>query len=595
MKKQINKTGKQSKPTKKGFKPEVEREQPRKDSRTRRVNFDNARVDRIERDIERDSKKANANDISDFNRNGELLKSAGSVPFATILGQRIRANGNQCVDGAMMITWLPNYGVGDSESIWNKAFQQIYSYIVHANSRNYKYEYTDLAMFEMAGIEIFVAIAEAIRLYGVAKSYAEENLYYGDGLISILGFEPNDIRSNLGQMWFDINNLIMQTRQIWLPDVLPLVQRWIRMNTKLYTDANGKRSQIYGFMREKYYMLSETAATTGTCLVPATYNTNARTDSNPAFAEFYRMLPNGQSFDGAQTIVKYKWAEFVSMIQTMIDQLVMSQDRGMIYGDILKAYGAEKIFAMKEIDVGFVTLPEYNSEVLGQIENVSVCINYNPSGIFQKTADVSNRLYVGQTADILTKVPAYGMPLYQVMNTHIEGQPSPELVMVLSRLKVGSTVVSQGPTATIRTGAFDSNNGKYNSNVIAFSSAPKTYQPSTAGSEICIMPFLYRFVRSSGNVTIELKRLPLIVNPDPDSPSVPNDDINGWLRVMSFDWHPFIARVSTLPESAMQPNTSIFISGAEYGDYDNFISVDDVILKKLNETAFYSLYGVPQI
>lgn len=184
-----NKNKSRGKGGKPGFKPL--REQPRKDSDDPRINLDNARESKVAKDIERDSKKSNANDISEFNKNPELLKSAASLPFASITGLPLQVtNGVKSVSGIMVMPYEPGLMGYDTQSAMNKAFQQIYSFVVHANSRNYKYEYTDLAMYTLAGIELFTAISEAIRVYGTAKAYTEENLYYGDAVIAALGFLP---------------------------------------------------------------------------------------------------------------------------------------------------------------------------------------------------------------------------------------------------------------------------------------------------------------------------------------------------------------------------------------------------------------------
>lgn len=64
------------------------RRQPRKDSSSKRVNFDNTRESRFARDIKRDACKADANDPSWYAQNAELMRAAASYNFATTVDRK---------------------------------------------------------------------------------------------------------------------------------------------------------------------------------------------------------------------------------------------------------------------------------------------------------------------------------------------------------------------------------------------------------------------------------------------------------------------------------------------------------------------------
>lgn len=591
-----NKNGRRQKPNNnkgKGFK--VVDKQPRKDSNDRRVNYDNTRESKFEKDIERDSSRPGANDISELNKNPELTKSAGSLPFASIIGQYLHSMDlyRNSVPGVMILPWSPNYGYGQTESVLNKAYQQIYSFIVHANSRNYKYEYSDLAIYDAAGIEVFAAIAEAIRVYGLAKAYTEENLYYGNGLIAAAGFDPKDIRNKLGQMWFDINNLIMQTRQIWIPNVLPLMNRWIRMNSELYTDAAGKRSQTYMYIRTKYFQLSETGSANGTCLVPACYNQNADGQGPDNYVEFTRIGGSDEAFeyDQALLISSYTWNEFKSMIDLMINQLVASQDRGMIYGDILKAYGADKIYAMPEVDVSYTVFPVYNTEMLMQIENVTICRNFNPCGLFQTPKDVPNRLFMGFMKTVLANEVTATMNYDQILNLHVAGQPSPETVLVATRHKSGGTLRTNTHRAiSFKDGIVDSTTGKYAPGGVTETANNVANMPVTCGSEVVNGMWVMRLTSGLNDKNgYNFDNVDILRD---SSSAITSITYETAMEVQAFDWHPFFYEVTMKDD----PVTGDYSSQpyTVHGDFDNYIEISDVSLAKLNDVCFYSLYGIPQ-
>lgn len=59
--------------------------QGRKDSKDKRVNYDNER----ESKFTADAKKLGCNDISWYANNAELMKAAGSLPFSSVLGNSV--------------------------------------------------------------------------------------------------------------------------------------------------------------------------------------------------------------------------------------------------------------------------------------------------------------------------------------------------------------------------------------------------------------------------------------------------------------------------------------------------------------------------
>nr|AVX53441.1 putative capsid [Marmot picobirnavirus] len=485
-------------------------------------------------------------------------------------------------------------GADPDAEIANKAFQQIYSYIVHANSRNYSYEYTDLAMYILAGMEIFSAIAEAIRVYGASYYYTEENRYYADGIVTALGFIPNDIRNNRSQMWFDINDLIMQTRQIWIPDVMPLTKRWVNMNSNVYTDAPGMRSQSYVYVRNKYYMLAETAFNTGTALLPAVYVPKGQLSAK-SFERFEFDVSSGGLV--SRNVKACYWSEFKGMIQYMINAMIASETRGTIYGDILKAYGAEKIYAMAPISSDYTVQPVYNAEILSQIENVTVNEFVRIDGFGQVQNNNINRFRT-LWQDITPKLALTGPTLAterQILNFHFAGQPTPEAIMIATRLKssafngkAGSLlqVITKQPTIT---SVADDAQPYYTGGTIGIGDSNKIYNvPTTLGTEHVVATFMIsRSGGSTANFGYILDHIPTGV-----TPSNLGDAAQNLGKLMAFDWHPFIYHY-TITSTAPKPYVYEWLNA--YGDYDNYIVMDGEELRKLNQTALYSVFGIPQI
>lgn len=582
--------------------------QPRKDSSAKRENLDNARVDRVERDINEGKLKPGANDISDFNRNPDLLTAACRYPFAAILGNPFDTTGN-AVPGVMSFIWQPNFETGSNGSAINKCFQQMYSFVVHKNSRNYKYEYTDLAMYILAGGDVFSAIADGVRAYGTVKLYPEANRYMCDGILQAMGWDAQDLRQNINEVYFDILNLINMSKNIWIPTTVPLVTRWIKRNSSLYTDATGTRSQTYVYVRDQYFMLSETASSQGTCLVPALISDVDAGVDNPSVPFKRTNNSNPVSSFAAynrQSLRQYKWKDFYNMVVNMINHLVASQDRGMIYGDLLNAYGPEKIYAFPSLALDYAVVPEYNAEILMQLENITVSNSAQVVGLAQTTANTNNRLrQVWAKKSGEDDYIWYGAPEVQIMNVHYPTQPTPEDVMLMTRCKSGSlasldnvyTVSSSGNPNTATNWYFGKiSNSDYNSGTfvptLSTASDPALI-PATAGTELVSAMFMVTWQNAGGNlgtfVTEEVNQYAPTVQENTNyKPSISNLLSNEWWAVQAFDWHPFFYRMSGDRDGQW------YLTNA-HGDFDNYTTITDNMLREMNDVALYSVLGIPHM
>lgn len=537
----------------------VKRQQPRKDSKVKRVNCDNERESKFDKQYMKDSRREEANDVSWYNANPELLKSAGSLPFASMLGDPVMPNVSS-PGGVVRLSWCPAIG-GESGIPINQAFKSMYSYIVHANSRNYNYDPADLGILVIAGSQVFSIIAAIIRAYGVAKYYQERNYFFPDATLRLLGFNPNDMRANMGNLWFQINNLIDQTRQIWIPNTLPIFDRWIWLNSNLFTDAEGPTAQTYVFQQDAYFIYTETLSDKGGMLVTATV------DGDGTSGELFRPTHVQQG---------YPVSTWINVAQNMITALVNSQDRGMIFGDILNAYSAEKIRAMSPISSDFIVVPQYNSEVLTQVENW-VATDKTINAIGQIDGEVVMGWARNQAPGVESTL-IYNIK-HAVLNFHTNVQPTPEQVMVATRMMAGGYI--QGDNVKW----FDRDSKTWNSG--------KFVGLRCFGSELPHELVMVR-INPTRDVLFDLVNQVL-----PDS----IDDVAHmaeWCAMMSFDWHPFFYRTKQ-PLKVVESTGEVKVNAFEidayaaYGDYDNYISVDWDTIKKLHKTALFSLWGVPHI
>lgn len=564
------------------------KEQPKKDSDSKRVNCDNERESKFIKQFEKDGMRAKttdgANDISWYSRNPELLKSAASFPFGEVLGGSVWRNSPAYIPGVMVIYFSYAFGGPLSarynngltiQGPWypeavNQAGKSSYSFLVHANSRNYNYEYQDLSMVTIAGMQVFAALSHVVRAYGIAKTYAEKSMYKPEAYLRAMGFDPNEIRNNLGTMWFDINNLIAQTSQIWIPSEAPVLKRWIWLSSSLFTDAESALGQTYLFVPKRFFQYNETSDPNGGSLEPATWEDTSA----------WRQL---------DVTVVNPWSRWVGTIQHMIDRLVNSEDRGIMFGDILNAYGSDRIFAMPPVPVDTRIEPVFQPAVLTQIENLTVT-GADCLGLRQDTQGLYP-LMQGSAASAASAASRIA-PQRPVLNFHQPQQPTPEQVALATRLtSAGSKVVTDNYTYIVSsTPTEDGASVKKQNSTTTYSVLPMAY-----GSEVV---FSVNFVVKAPSLSAgwNVVSFPYAATYNADTWTMMDGDANVPMDYLSFDWAPFIYRMSS-GDSALLATEGADIGNVTQaaGDYDNYTTLNSLELSKLHQMALMSEWGLPII
>lgn len=336
------------------------------------------------------------NDISWYNKNPELLKSSCSVSFGQRAGFKLGYENTPTIPGVMGIYWNPSVGTGNPSRV---AQDNIYSYVVHANSRNTSYDPVDLMMYIMGADSVYSMIASLIRVYGIMRNFDGFNDYTPYGLIASMGFDYEDLKANYHHMLADINQLIAQSRTIWVPNNIPYIARHFWLNTNVYKDGSSPKSQFYIFNMLQYLQFNPTGSTAGGTLDPKPWS-----------------IPSN----------KTKWSTLYNNTQAAINAL-RDADAGTMSGDILKAYGPESIYKINYITEDYTVTPVEDEEVLTQIHNANAVDI--PCGTF-----LNNGGYVVEKSfesDVLSpRMFATGSELFDFFK---RDNPTPEEVMIATR------------------------------------------------------------------------------------------------------------------------------------------------------------------
>lgn len=532
-------------------------EQGSKDNSSRRVNFDNERESKFDKRFDskrggsrgkgRDIKNKASNDIAWYSKNAELLKSAVSISTYDVAGMTIPVTDVQSVPGVLALYWSPNLGGNINEAI-NQAANYTYSYVVHANSRNYNYDPADMMFMIIAGMSAFDCLAMGVRAFGIMNNFNALDMYTPAHLINRMGFDYDDLRDHLSDMWFDLNEMINAMTQIWIPNTMPLQDRWFWMNSYIYKDAESAKAQYYMFVQERFFKFTAKTESTGSSLEGVSWFS-----------------------PGATTISYNTWAGYKAFFWNLLNAMLQNQDRGMIFGDILKAYGADKLFAMNPISSDYRVTPVYEKEVLMQIENATV------TGMIvgRMVQDGNGRItqLMAETTSASIEANSLILPKAKVLNFHTATAPSEADIMIASRLSVVGT------------------------NLVANSNTPVGYQvaPEAGGTEIIHIATISWVDWTNGVPSVTFKSILPATLASGTTVNYPHirQLLSAW---SAFDWAPWLVGATTVPASQITGTGSYSADiTSMFGDYDWYTFVYAPELTKMHNCALYSLLGVPQM
>lgn len=561
--------------------------QGRKDSRSKRVNFDNERVSTFEKDM----KKCDANDVRWYANNPEMLKAAASLPFSTTVGENLpwASSGKfqSSVPGVMSLAWTPAVG-GKNVDALNQAAKSVYSFVVHANSRNTSYTANDLMVLIMAGANLFSTLAHVIRMWGTVRMYDQRNKYLPDALLWAMGFQADNVRANLPDIWFTLNDWVARSKNIWIPNSFPLIERWFWLNSNVYEDAGSVKSQKYLFVPSSVMAFNEVGYETGSAVTMVGLNTT--TNAPELIAPGITISSDGKTYSGiaydsypaepfSPAAKAYDWNTWKNVINFMFECLMSSEDRGIMFGDILKAYGSEKLYSLTPITADYTIIPTYNTEVLSQIENATIMTAAGINSIFQMQGG-NSRLAIDYSANLSIARQYVGWGAASaftrantILNFHTDGVPTPEMIMVATRLK------AYGPTnvKTFKQGS--------TTNYVFVSN------PENCGSEIINGCFVFVFNNTGVSQKIS------VTHCDTTQASQAGIFTNVALMHTAFDWAPVIDVLSNGPTSMLLSTTQqTNVDSNWLGvllDFDNYTTIDATSLAKMHNTALYGEFGVP--
>lgn len=500
------------------------------------------------------------NDWEYYAATEEIAKSIANVPFNVMAGLPYKLDASMRTptmsaiqqitsheaSGAVgTVRYIPSIGVTSSrtDSI-NMAAVQLYTYVRHANSGAKNYEAPDLMMEILAVKDIMTEIFECKRIIGITSYYNYYNHNLPDALLQALHINASDLRANLAQYRGRLNLLIEKFNSFAIPSYFKAFLRSAYISNLVFSDSDSIKGQMFLFYKDGYYTWSPKTSTTGTSLVYTRHTTYGNLDT---------------------------LKDRLDIIEGQLDAMYLDEDAITMSGDILKAFRDSDLYKLTQIPEDYRVEPKFDEDILAQIENLvlfraagSSVIAGSETGTLSADITQSNQLIIWQP-------------------TYIE--------------KAGS--MSNGFVGDVKTRLFNSHkdNPDYR-DTLEWSRLMCTFttdwnHPETgddtwkvtltsAGLEVCIafdlFSYLYTPDSSAALVATGFSQVLFATN----SSSVTYQKVASIVRLMQYDWHPFIyllALAGTTPKAV------------EFGgDIKNATIMAEDTITNINKSAVYAAF-----
>lgn len=292
------------------------------------------------------------NDVSWYSNVPGLVETAGRFAFANPLGAPNRltlqyARGKEFYGPGIMRLWYyPSIGYSwVDNSAADISARKLYSYVVHANSRNTKYDAPDLFMYTVAVAQVYALYSHLTTAYGICNYYSALNRYQAEAHLKALSVNAPFFLNNQASIAFYLQQMAYRLNSLFVPDSLDYFKRIAFLPAHVYMDSPLENSQHYVFVPGFFWKYQWHGVNESSTLTP---------------------VPNELwSVDSMDKLRGF--------VEPFIAALTNEQDIGIMAGDVLKAFGEEHMMKVVPMPIDFSVKPEYSLEMLVQIHNSTVC------------------------------------------------------------------------------------------------------------------------------------------------------------------------------------------------------------------------------
>lgn len=452
--------------------------------------------------------------------------------------------------GVAAIGFLPTIGPSEEPtSPANVAFNNVYSYVRHANSGARNYDSASLGMYMMAMDSAYMWYELLVRLYGTMNLFSAQNRYYPRILVQAQGFNFDDLVKNIPALQFRINRYAKVLSTIYMPH-FNIIDRHKWCCGNYFVDHPNAKAQTYLMRPIALYMLQETGS---------------HEEEHDPFryavldCVTWSRLPAGSS--AAPEGNAYMTMEDIHAVCDNFEKiLTYSSDVALISGDIAKAYD-NNVMRVDMVPDIFELYPKYDETVLHMIHNATmegtltnfpnlrIQQEFNEDGVYWYVYQKALQPYTSSGTTYASRALRNSKP---IIDFKVD-DPSKELIVEGTRL----TSV-RGPEGS----------------------------KSTYGTEIVTFMTLYYF-ESTGTMDEPAVKMAGVEKVMVHTVST----IQALGKLSAFNYAPAVHVFNTNGTTA--ESTVVYVS--TFFDVDNYTVVDYDAMRKLHEAAVLSEWNVPQM
>lgn len=384
------------------------------------------------------------NDASWYMNLDNIAKDYATLPFSNVVGLpsvnerpgmgNVFGNPQSVAPGLMTIKFIPTIGSVEEGPVSpiNIAAQQIYTLVRSANSGRVNYDKTDLIMLIMAMDSAYMLYEDLLRAYRVLSTFNSVNRFYPLSILNGLGYSQT-LQTRLADFRGLLDMFAYKLSAINIPDQLDVVKRHSWMCTNIYLDDENTKAQSYAFVPKWIYKWTEGVGDNPTKLVHTVLHPNDTT-----------------------TVLDYD--DIATLIDTIMNPLLGSEDVGIMTGDMNKAFGEAGMIKIAPVEDYAALVPVYSKEVNLQIRNLfsttgDISSTPNASGdIEQVLTNTVTGPYVRQVLAHSSSESDYGLrKINRPILNFIDEDTTPENVMVATRLMSLDNEAGSGGISTLHT------------------------------------------------------------------------------------------------------------------------------------------------
>lgn len=279
-----------------------------------------------------------------------LVKDSANLNYSYVPGSKVFSNagftGNTpSLPGIIAFPVIPNIGGEQTNSTpINLAANMIYRKVRAANSGAKNYDANNLMIYIMSLDSIYSFHSWMCRLYGALRWFTPYNRYTPEALVKAMGADYTDLISNIANFKRYIDLFGMKANTLAIPGTIPFIVNHLKMYAKIYMDKKSERGQMYMFNPDGFY----------------TYNENIESGNKIGTLTYKRLRDSMAQFLTVNEIIAYG--------NTLLNDLMQSEDLLIMSGDIIKAYEGQ-IVMIPEISEDYSNVPVYDMDVLTAIHN----------------------------------------------------------------------------------------------------------------------------------------------------------------------------------------------------------------------------------